>query len=45
MSDIGDDIFGYYNLCGCTPRRATCPPNAFEQKSAINQPLDISEIT
>ncbi|MEB0060127.1 hypothetical protein [Variovorax sp. LG9.2] len=45
MSDIADDIVSFYNSVRLHSALGNLPPNAFEQKSAINQPIDVSEIT
>ena len=45
MSDIADYIVGFYNSARLHSTLGNLPPNAFEQKSAINQPIDVSEIT
>ena len=45
MSDIADYIVGFYNSVRLHSTLGNLPPNAFEQKSAINQPIDVSEIT
>ena len=45
MSDIADYIVGFYNSVRLHSTLGNLPPNAFEQKSAINQPIDVSETT
>ena len=45
MSDIADYIVGFHNSVRLHSTLGILPPNAFEQKSAINQPIDVSEIT
>jgi putative transposase len=45
MSDIADYIVSFYNSVRLHSALGNLPPNAFEQKSAINQPIDVSEIT
>ena len=45
MSDIADYIVGFYNSVRLHSTPGNLPPNAFEQKSAINRPIDVSEIT
>ena len=45
MSDIADYIGGFYNSVRLHSTLGNLPPNAFELKSAINQPIDVSEIT
>ena len=45
MSDIADYIVGFYNSVRLHSTLGNLPPNAFEQKSAINQLIDVSEIT
>ena len=45
MSDIADYIDGFYNSVRLHSTPCNLSPNAFEQKSAINRPIDVSEIT
>ena len=45
MSDIADYIVGFYNSVRLHSTLGNLPPNTFEQKSAINRPIDVSEIT
>ena len=45
MSDIADYIVSFYNSVRLHSALGNLPPNAFEQKSAIDQPIDASEIT
>ena len=45
MSDIADYIIGFYNSVRLHSKLGNLPPNAFEQQSAINQPIDLYEIT
>ena len=45
MSDIADYIVGFYNSVRLHSKLGNLPPNAFEQQSAINQPIDVSEKT
>ena len=45
MSDIADYIDGFYNSVRLQSKLGNLPPNAFEQQSAINQPIDVSEKT
>jgi putative transposase len=45
VSDIADYIVGFYNSVRLHSTLGNLPPNAFEQKSAINQLINVSEIT
>ena len=45
MSDIADYIVSFYNSARLHSTLGNLPPNAFEQKSASNQLIDVSEIT
>ena len=45
MSDIADYIVGFHNSVRLHSTLGNLPPNAFEQKSAINRPIDVSEMT
>ena len=45
MTDIADYIVGFYNSVRLHSKRGNLPPNAFEQKSAIKQPIVVSEKT
>ena len=45
MTDIADYIVGFYNSVRLRSKLGNLPPNAFEQQSAIKQPVDVSEQT
>lgn len=45
MSDIADYIVSFYNSVRLHSKLGNLPPNAFEQQSAINQPIASSEKT
>ena len=45
MTDIADYIVGFYNSVRLHSKLGNLPPNAFEQKSAIKQPIAVSEKT
>ena len=45
MSDIADHIISFCNSVRLHASLGNLPPNAFEQKSAINQLIDVSQIT
>jgi putative transposase len=45
MSDSADYIFGFYNSVRLHSKLGNLPPNAFEQQSAIQQPIVVSEKT
>ena len=45
MSDIADYIVSFYNGVRLHSTLGNLPPNAFEQKSVINRPTGVSEIT
>ncbi len=45
MSDIADYIVSFYNSVRLHSALGNLPPNAFEHESAINQPINVSEIT
>ena len=45
MSDIADYIVSFYNSVRLHSKLGNLPPNAFEQQSAIKQPIAVSEIT
>jgi len=45
MSDIADYIVGFYNSVRLHSKLGNLPPNAFEQQSAIKQPIVVSETT
>ena len=45
ITDIADYIVGFYNSVRLHSTLGNLPPNAFEQKSAINQPIGVCEIT
>ena len=40
-----NDIVNFYNSIRLHSTPGNLPPNAFEQKSAINQPIDVSKKT
>lgn len=42
MSDIADYIVAFYNSVRLHSKLGNLPPNAFEQQSAINQPIAVS---
>ena len=44
-SDIADYIVSFYNSVRLHSTLGNLPPNAFEKKSASNQPIDMYEIT
>ena len=44
-SDIADYIVSFYNSVRLHSKLGNLPPNAFEQKPAINQPIGVCEIT
>ena len=44
-SDIADHIVGFYNNVRLHSKLGNLPPNAFEQQSAIKQPIRVYEIT
>ena len=44
-TDIADYIVGFYNSVRLHSKLGNLPPNAFEQQSAIKQPIDVSEKT
>ena len=44
-SDIADYIVSFYNSVRLHSKLGNLPPNAFEQQSAINQPIGVCEIT
>jgi putative transposase len=44
-SDIADYIVNFYNSVRLHSKLGNLPPNAFEQKSAINLPIGVCEIT
>ena len=44
-SDIADYIVSFYNNVRLHSKLGNLPPNAFEQKSAIKQPICVCEIT
>ena len=44
-NDIADYIVGFYNAVGLHSKLGNLSPNAFERESAIQQPIDVSEIT
>ncbi|MEY2954150.1 MAG: hypothetical protein RLZZ401_2237 [Pseudomonadota bacterium] len=43
MTDIADYIVGFYNSVRLHSKLGNLPPNAFEQQSAIKQPIAVSE--
>ena len=45
MMDIADYIVGFYNSVRLHSKLGNLPPNAFEQQSAIKQPIVVSEKT
>ena len=45
MTDIADYIVDFYNNVRLHSKLGNLPPNAFEQKSAIKQPIAVSEKT
>ena len=45
MTDIADYIVGFYNSVRLHSKLGNLPPNAFEQQSAIKQPITVSERT
>ena len=45
MSDIADYIVAFYNSVRLHSKLGNLPPNAFEQQSAIKQPIAVSEKT
>jgi len=45
LRDINDYIVGFYNNVRLHSTLGYLPPNAFELKSAAEQPIDVSEIT
>ena len=44
-NDIADYIVSFYNSVRLHSKLGNLPPNAFEQQSAINQPINIGEKT
>ena len=45
MTDVADYIVGFYNCTRLHSKLGNLSPNAFEHKSAIQHPIDVSEIT
>nr|MDP2190606.1 IS3 family transposase [Rhodoferax sp.] len=45
MTDVADYIVGFYNSTRLHSKLGNLSPNAFERKSAIQHPIDVSEIT
>ena len=45
MTDTADCIVGFFNRVRLHSKLGHLPPNAFEQKSAIKQPIAVSENT
>ena len=45
MNDIADYIVNFYNSVRLHSKLGNLPPNAFEQKSAINQPIGVCKKT
>jgi transposase InsO family protein len=45
ITDIADYIVGFYNSVRLHSKLGNLPPNAFEQQSAIKQPISVSEKT
>ena len=44
-NDIADYIVSFYNSVRLHSKLGNLPPNAFEQQSAINQPISMCEKT
>ena len=44
MTDVADYIVGFYNCERLHSKLGNLSPNAFERESAIQQPIDVSEI-
>lgn len=45
MTDVADYSAGVYNCTRLRSKLGNLSPNAFERKSAIQHPIDVSEIT
>ena len=45
MRDIADYIVNFYNSVRLHSKLGNLPPNAFEQQSAIKQPIGLCETT
>ena len=45
MTDVADYIVGFYNSTRLHSKLGNLSPNVFECESAIQQPIDTSEIT
>ena len=45
MTDVADYIVGFYNCTRLHSKLGNLSPNVFERKSAIQPPIDVSEIT
>ncbi len=45
VTDVADYIVGFYNCERLHSKLGNLSPNAFERESAIQQPIDVSEIT
>ena len=45
MADVADYIVGFYNCERLHSKLGNLSPNAFERESAIQHPIDVSEIT
>ena len=45
MTDVADYIVGFYNCERLHSKLGNLSPNAFERESAIQHPIDVSEIT
>lgn len=45
INDVADYIVGFYNSTRLHSKLGNLSPNAFERKSAIQHPIDVSEIT
>ena len=45
MRDIADYIVNFYNSVRLHSTLGNLPPNAFEQQSAIKQPIGVCELT
>ena len=43
MSDIADYVVAFYNSVRLHSKLGNSPPNAFEQQSAVNRPIAMSE--
>ena len=45
ITDVADYIVGFYNSTRLQSKLGNLSPNALERKSAIQHPIDVSEIT